>query len=90
MSVVLSQIIGLYFFVGTPDPIELVLYPILAIAGGFLGGLRSWNVLAGQEVLYKASRDVSAARKPSSPPSANSTPFFIFSRSFNRPARPGL
>lgn len=56
VSVVLSQIIGLYFFVGTPDPIEIVLYPILAIGGGFLGSLRGWNVLAGQEVLYKASR----------------------------------
>lgn len=59
-SMVLSQTIGLYF--GPPDPIELVLYPILAVGGGLLGGLRGWNVLAGQEVLYRASRDVSTAR----------------------------
>jgi signal transduction histidine kinase len=60
VSMVLSQAIGLYF--GPPDPIELVLYPTLAIGGGFLGGLRGWTVLAGHEVLYKASREVSAAR----------------------------
>ncbi len=62
VSVVLSQIVGLLF--GPLDPIELVIYPVLAIGGALLGGLRGWNVLAGQEVLYKASRDVSAARSP--------------------------
>ncbi len=45
VSVVLSQVIGLYF--GPPDPIELVLYPILAVGGGLLGGLRGWIRVGG-------------------------------------------
>ena len=66
VSAVLSQAIRLYFFEGPADRIELIAYPLLAIGGGFVGGLRGWNVLAGQEVLYKASRDVSAARSSQS------------------------
>jgi signal transduction histidine kinase len=64
VSAILSQAIGaLYFGVGL-DPLELVLYPILAIGGGLAGGLRGWNVLAGREVLYRTSKDVGAAHTP--------------------------
>lgn len=64
VSAILNQVIGALYFGGGLDPIELVLYPVLAIGGGLVGGLRGWNVLAGQEVLYKASQDVGAARTP--------------------------
>jgi len=64
VSAILSQAIGVLYFEGGLDPIELALYPVLAIGGGLVGGLRGWNVLAGQEVLYKANQDVSAARTP--------------------------
>jgi signal transduction histidine kinase len=64
VSAILNQVIGALYFGGGLNPIELVLYPVLAIGGGLVGGLRGWNVLAGQEVLYKASQDVGASRTP--------------------------
>lgn len=64
VSAILSQAIGALYFGGGLDPIELVLYPVLAIGGGLAGGLRGWNVLAGREVLYKASQDIGVARAP--------------------------
>ena len=64
VSAILSQAIGALYFGGGLDPIELVLYPVLAIGGGLAGGLRGWNVLAGREVLYKASQDIGGARAP--------------------------
>ncbi len=64
VSAILSQAIGALYFGGGLDPFELLVYPVLAIGGGLAGGLRGWNVLAGREVLYKASQDVGAARTP--------------------------
>ena len=64
VSAVLSQAIGVLYFEGGLDPVELLLYPVLAVGGGLAGGLRGWNVLAGREVLYKASQDVGAAHTP--------------------------
>jgi signal transduction histidine kinase len=64
VSAILSQVIGALYFGGGLDPLELVLYPILAIGGGLAGGLRGWNVLAGREVLYRTSQDVGAAHTP--------------------------
>lgn len=64
VSAILSQAIGALYFGGGLDPLELVLYPILAIGGGLAGGLRGWNVLAGREVLYRTSQDVGAAHTP--------------------------
>jgi signal transduction histidine kinase len=64
VSAILSQAIGALYFGGGLDPLELVLYPILAIVGGLAGGLRGWNVLAGREVLYRTSQDVGAAHTP--------------------------
>jgi signal transduction histidine kinase len=64
VSAILSQAIGALYFGGGLDPLELVLYPILAIGGGLAGGLRGWNVLAGREVLYRTSKDVGAAHTP--------------------------
>lgn len=43
---------------------EAATYLVLATAGGLLGGLEGRNVLAGQEALYRVSRDTSAARDP--------------------------
>jgi len=41
---------------------ELVVYPVLGIGGGFLGGMRGWAARAGEEALHEASQDVAAAR----------------------------
>lgn len=43
---------------------EAATYLVMALAGGLLGGIEGRNVLAGQEALYRASRDISAAREP--------------------------
>jgi signal transduction histidine kinase len=43
---------------------ETATYLVMATAGGLLGGLEGRNVLAGQEALYRVSRDTSAARDP--------------------------
>ncbi len=64
VSAILIQAIGTLYFGGGLDPVELLLYPVLAIGGGLAGGLRGWNVLAGREVLYKASQDIGLARAP--------------------------
>lgn len=42
----------------------LTLYSILGVAGGLLGGLEGRAVLAEREAIYRASRDVSVARRP--------------------------
>jgi signal transduction histidine kinase len=64
VSAILIQAIGALYFGAGLDPLELVLYPVLAIVGGLAGGLRGWNVLAGREVLYRTSQDVGAAHTP--------------------------
>src|SRR5919112_1484562 len=64
VSAILSQAIGALYFGGGLAPLELVLYPILAIVGGLACGLRGWNVLAGRGVLYRTSQDVCAAPTP--------------------------
>ncbi len=46
------------------DVSEVVAYLAMALVGGLLGGLEGRNVLAGQEALYRASRDISTARDP--------------------------
>jgi signal transduction histidine kinase len=53
------QIIGLAF--GPPLLRELILYPLLGVAGGWLGSVIGGVALAGRETLYRASRDVGAA-----------------------------
>ncbi len=53
------QIIGLAF--GPPLVRELILYPLLGVAGGWLGSVLGRAALAGREALYRASRDVGAA-----------------------------
>lgn len=50
-----------YFF---PPLSEVATYALVGVAGGLLGGLRAWAVLARQEALYEAGRDVSRARSP--------------------------
>lgn len=62
VSVVVSQLIGLFF--GPPVLWELLVYPVLGLAGGLLGGFRGWAVRAGEEALYETSRAVGAARNP--------------------------
>src|SRR5918997_238809 len=64
VSAILSQAVGALYFGGGLEPLELVLYPTLAIVGGLAGGVRGWNVLAGREVLYRPSQDVGAASTP--------------------------
>ena len=53
------QVIGLAF--GPPLLRELILYPLLGVAGGWLGSVFGGVALAGREALYRASRDVGAA-----------------------------
>ena len=53
------QLIGLAF--GPPLLREIVLYPLLGVAGGWLGSVLGRAALAGREALYRASRDVGAA-----------------------------
>ena len=53
------QVIGLAF--GPPLLRELILYPLLGVAGGWLGSVIGGVALAGREALYRASRDVGAA-----------------------------
>jgi signal transduction histidine kinase len=53
------QIIGLAF--GPPLLREVILYPLLGVAGGWLGSIIGAASLAGREALYQASRDVAAA-----------------------------
>jgi GAF domain-containing protein len=64
VSAILIQTTGALYFGAGLDPLELVLYPVLAIVGGLAGGLRGWNVLAGREVLYRTSQDVGATHTP--------------------------
>ena len=53
------QVIGLAF--GPPLLRELILYPLLGVAAGWLGSVLGGAALAGREALYRASRDVGAA-----------------------------
>jgi signal transduction histidine kinase len=63
VSVVVVQAIFSYF--SPPfDLGEAATYLVMATAGGLLGGLEGRSVLAGQEALYRVSRDISAARDP--------------------------
>ena len=63
VSVVAMQIIVLY---SSPSLNlgEAVMYLVMALGGGLLGGIEGQSVLDGQEALYRASRDISAARDP--------------------------
>ena len=63
VSVIAHQSVVLY---DSPplDMGETMTYLIMATAGGLLGGLEGRHVLAGQEALYRVSRDTSAARDP--------------------------
>jgi hypothetical protein len=59
VSATLLQVIGLAF--GPPSLRELILYPLLGMAGGYLGGVVGRALLAEHEALYRASRDIGAA-----------------------------
>jgi signal transduction histidine kinase len=63
VSVIVIQAIVLY---SSPplDFDEATIYLVMALVGGMLGGLEGRNVLVAQEALYRASRDISAARDP--------------------------
>ena len=53
------QVIGLAF--GPPLLRELIVYPLLGVAGGWLGSVLGKAALAEREALYRASRAVAAA-----------------------------
>ena len=59
VSATLLQAIGLAF--SPPSLRELILYPLLGMAGGYFGGLAGRAILAGREALYKTSLDIGAA-----------------------------
>jgi signal transduction histidine kinase len=63
VSVVANQVVVLY----DSPPLDLgeaTTYLVMATAGGLLGGLEGRNVLAGQEALFRVSRNTSTARDP--------------------------
>jgi signal transduction histidine kinase len=63
VSVIVVQAIVLY----SSPPLNLeeaATYLVMALGGSLLGGIEGRNVLARQEALYRASRDISAARDP--------------------------
>ncbi len=53
VSAVGIQLLGRAF--GPFDPLELVYYPLLGVAGGWLGAVLSRGALARQEALYRAT-----------------------------------
>jgi signal transduction histidine kinase len=59
VSASLLQAIGLAF--GPPSLRELILYPMLGVAGGYFGSLAGRALLAEREALYRTSRDIGAA-----------------------------
>ena len=59
VSATLLQAIGLAF--SPPSLRELILYPLLGMAGGYFGSLTGRAILAGREALYKTRRDIGAA-----------------------------
>jgi signal transduction histidine kinase len=56
------QVLGLAF--GPPDARELILYPLLGAAGGWLGVALGRFALAERESLYHASKAIGAAESP--------------------------
>jgi hypothetical protein len=60
ISTIGNQLIGLFF--GPLLPEELWLFLALGLCGGVLGGMAGSITRAGQEALYQASREISAAR----------------------------
>ncbi len=58
VSAALLQAIGLAF--SPPSSRELILYPLLGMAGGYCGSLAGRAILAGREALYKTSLDIGA------------------------------
>ncbi len=63
VSVVVVQ--AIFSYVSPPFNLgEAATYLVMATAGSLLGGLEGRSVLAGQEALYRVSRDISAARDP--------------------------
>ena len=63
VSVVVYQGIVLY----SAPPLnlgEVMMFLVMALTGGLLGGLEGQSVLSEQETLYRASRDISVAREP--------------------------
>src|SRR3712207_8315335 len=59
VSAALLQAIGLAF--SPPSSRELILYPLLGMAGGYCGSLAGPAILARREALYKTSLDIGAA-----------------------------
>ena len=56
------QLLGLAL--GTPQVSDLVVYFLLGLAGGVVGSARGRTELRRQEALYRASREINAARSP--------------------------
>jgi signal transduction histidine kinase len=59
VSAALLQVIGLAF--SPPSLREMIVYPLLGVAGGYLGGILGPTVLTDREALYRTSRDIGAA-----------------------------
>lgn len=51
-------------FFGPPQPYELLTYPVVFIGGGIIGGMRGWEIRAGEEALHRANRAVGVAQSP--------------------------
>lgn len=51
-------------FFGAPEPYEILTYPVMFIGGGVLGGMKGWEIRAGEEALHRANRAVGVAKSP--------------------------
>ncbi|MDQ3507139.1 MAG: GAF domain-containing sensor histidine kinase [Actinomycetota bacterium] len=51
-------------FFGAPEPYEILTYPVVFIGGGILGGMKGWEIRAGEDALHRANRAVGAATSP--------------------------
>jgi signal transduction histidine kinase len=63
LAALLSQTI-IYFLYPPVELVELSTYLALGVFGGWLGSVEGRKVLAGQEALYSASRQIATARHP--------------------------
>lgn len=51
-------------FFGAPQPYEILTYPVVFIGGGVLGGMKGWEIRAGEDALHRANEAVGKAASP--------------------------
>lgn len=64
ISAVVAVNVATVPFFGAPEPYEILTYPVVFIGGGVLGGMKGWEIRAGEDALHRANRAVGAAASP--------------------------